>query len=125
MDKLKYSKSHEWFNSETKKLGITQFAVGHLGDVVEVELPEVGDKFAKGDEIGTVESTKTASPLYTPLSGTITAINEEIEDSPELVNDSPYKDGWLFAIELSDESELKDLMGEDDYKTLCAQEDDE
>ena len=124
MDNFKYAQSHEWFDPESGKVGISKFAVEHLGEVVEVELPEEGTEVTKGDEVGTVESTKTASPIYAPLSGTITAINEEIEDAPELLNEAPFGDGWLFIIEPSDSDELDDLMGEDAYQDFCAEQED-
>ncbi len=122
MENLKYAKTHEWFHPNTQKVGISSFAVSHLGDVVEVELPEEGEQVEKGQEIGTVESTKTASPLYAPLSGTIVTINEEIEDAPELVNDSPFEEGWLFVLKPSSEEEITELLSPDAYKAHCAEE---
>ena len=124
-DNLKYMASHEWFNKEEKTMGISDFAVEHLGDVVEVVLPEVGTEVSKGEEIGTVESVKTASPIYAPVSGTVTEINEELEDAPELVNDSPYTDGWFIKIEVNNESELEELMDAGAYAEHCAKEEEE
>ncbi|MBU1239322.1 glycine cleavage system protein GcvH [Myxococcota bacterium] len=122
MDTFKYAKSHEWFDPQTGRVGISRFAVDHLGEVVEVELPEVGAVVEKGEEIGTVESTKTASPLYSPISGTIVEVNEELEDSPEVVNDAPFGDGWIFVIEPSDTDELATLLDGEAYADLCAEE---
>ncbi|MBN2723129.1 MAG: glycine cleavage system protein GcvH [Deltaproteobacteria bacterium] len=121
-DKLKYTKSHEWFDADTGRMGITAFAVEHLGDVVEVEITEMGNTVSAGDEIGTIESVKTASAIYSPISGEITAINEELEDSPELVNDSPYNEGWLIVIKPSSTDELNSLMDNEKYQQHCSEE---
>jgi glycine cleavage system H protein len=121
-ENLRYSKSHEWFDSKTNKFGISEFAVGQLGDVVEVELPEVGDELEKGDEIGTIESVKTASPIYAPFSCKVLAVNEEIEDSPELVNDSPYDEGWIIEIEPLKDDEVNALMEFTAYAEHCVNE---
>lgn len=109
---LKYSEDHEWVKQEDGKvrLGITEFAQSELGDIVFVELPAEGDEITKGESFGSVESVKTVSELYAPLSGTVVEINEELEDSPELVNESPYEGAWMVVIELSDESQLDSLM---------------
>lgn|SRR5699024_2865366 len=111
-ENLKYSEDHEWVKSEgnTVTLGITEFAQSELGDIVFVELPEEGDEITKGDSFGSVESVKTVSELYAPVSGTVVEVNEELEDSPELVNESPYEGAWMIKVELSDESEVETLM---------------
>ena len=120
-DDLHYTEDHEWVNVEgdTAKIGISDYAQDQLGDIVFVELPNVGDSFQKGDEFGTVESVKAVSELYIPISGEVTAINNALEDSPELVNTQPYDDGWMIAVKIADPSELDALMSKDDYyKTI-------
>ena len=116
-DDLHYTEDHEWVNVEggTAKIGISDYAQDQLGDIVFVELPNVGDSFQKGDEFGTVESVKAVSELYIPISGEVTAINNALEDSPELVNTQPYDDGWMIAVKIADPSELDALMSKDDY----------
>jgi len=117
---LKYSEDHEWIKVEgnTATIGITDFAQSELGDIVFVELPEEGDDITKGESFGTVESVKTVSELYAPLSGSIVAINEELEDSPELVNEDSYEGAWMLKVELSDESELEGLLDADGYAAV-------
>ena len=109
---LLYSEEHEWVKKEGDKvrIGITDFAQSELGDIVFVELPEVGDEIEVDDSFGSVESVKTVSELYAPVSGTVVEVNEELEDSPELVNESPYEGAWMIKVELSDESEVETLM---------------
>lgn len=109
---LKYSEDHEWVKVEDGKvtLGITEFAQSELGDIVFVELPSEGDEIEKGESFGSVESVKTVSELYAPLNGTVLKVNEELEDSPEFVNESPFEKAWMVVIELSDESQLDNLM---------------
>lgn len=122
---LKYVASHEWIRVEgdgTVTIGVTDHAQDLLGDVVFVELPEVGAELATGDEAGVVESVKAASDVYAPLSGEVVAVNEELEDSPELVNSDPYGDGWFFKIKLSDNDELNELISADAYNDLCESE---
>ncbi len=119
---LRYSKDHEWLrlsaDGKTGKVGITDFAQQELGDIVYVELPEVGDDFERGDEFGTVEAVKTVSELYMPVSGTVTAVNEALEDAPELVNDDPYGEGWMIEIELANPDEAGELMDADAYAAM-------
>ena len=117
---LLYSEDHEWLKVEGNKakIGISDFAQHELGDIVYIELPEEGDKFSAGDVFGVVESVKAASDSYTPVSGTVVAVNEDIADSPESVNENPYG-SWIFEIELSDESELDKLMDADEYEKFC------
>jgi len=116
-DDVGYSESHEWVKAggETAKLGITDYAQDQLGDIVFVELPEVGDSFAKGEEFGTVESVKAVSELYMPVSGEVVAINEALEDAPELVNNTPYTEGWMVEVKLDEKSELDALMDKNAY----------
>lgn len=117
---LKYSEDHEWIKVEgnTVTIGITDFAQSELGDIVFVELPEEGDDITSGDSFGSVESVKTVSELYAPVSGSIVAVNEELEDSPELVNESPYEGAWMLKVELSDESELDKLLDAAGYQAV-------
>ena len=114
---VRYSESHEWVKvtGDTAKLGITDYAQDQLGDIVFVELPDVGESFEKGAEYGTVESVKAVSELYMPVSGEIVAINDALEDAPELVNNTPFSDGWMIEIKLDDSSELDALMDKDAY----------
>lgn len=122
---LKYVASHEWIRVEgdgTVTIGVTDHAQDLLGDVVFVELPEVGAEVATGDDAGVVESVKAASDVYAPLSGEVVAVNEELEDSPELVNSDPYGEGWFFKLKLSDNSELDGLLSGEDYNDLCEAE---
>jgi glycine cleavage system H protein len=120
---LKYLSSHEWVriedDGETATVGITFHAQSLLGDVVFVELPEVGANIAAGDEAGVVESVKAASDIFAPISGEVIAINEELEDSPETVNSEPYEDGWFFKLKISDKDELAALMDADAYAEVC------
>jgi glycine cleavage system H protein len=124
-NELKYVASHEWIREEGEgvvTIGITEHAQDLLGDVVFVELPEVGDTVSAGDDAGVVESVKAASDVYAPLSGEVVAINEALEDSPELVNSDPYGDGWFFKLKLSDTAELDDLLDADGYAAHCESE---
>ncbi|MGB0733802.1 MAG: glycine cleavage system protein GcvH [Pontibacterium sp.] len=122
---LKYVASHEWIRDEgdgSVTIGITDHAQDLLGDVVFVELPDVDAEFSAGEDTGVVESVKAASDVYAPLSGKIVAVNEELEDSPELVNSDPYGDGWFFRVQLTDDSELADLLSAEGYAELCESE---
>jgi glycine cleavage system H protein len=113
----RYSEDHEYVRLEgtTGTVGISVYAQEQLGDIVFVELPTVGATFKKGDEAAVVESVKAASEIYTPVSGTVTAVNEALNGDPGLVNASPEAEGWLFKMEVSDPSELDDLMDENAY----------
>ena len=117
---LKYSEDHEWVKADgnTVTIGITDFAQGELGDIVFVELPEEGDEMTKGESFGSVESVRTVSELYAPLNGKIVEVNEELEDSPELVNESPYEDAWMVKVELEDTSQLDSLLNADAYAEI-------
>ncbi|MBE9396906.1 glycine cleavage system protein GcvH [Pontibacterium sp. N1Y112] len=122
---LKYVASHEWIRVEgdgTVTVGVTDHAQDLLGDVVFVELPEVGAELANGDDAGVVESVKAASDIYAPISGEVIAINEALEDTPENVNSDPYGDGWFFKLKLTDEAELDALLDADGYATHCESE---
>ena len=118
-DDLKYARNHAWVrvDGDTVRMGISDFAQDALGDVVYVELPEVGRTVASGEAIAEVESTKSVSDVYAPLSGTITAINHALDDTPELVNSDPYGEGWFAEIEMSDASELDAMMDKLTYES--------
>ena len=115
---LKYSEEHEWARVEGNRvvIGITDFAQSELGDIVFVELPEVGSQVEFGEPFGSVESVKTVSELYSPLTGKVVQINSVLIDSPEKVNTSPYQDGWMIVVEYSNSSELDKLWSADKYK---------
>src|SRR6476646_6869371 len=106
---LRYSEEHEWVKSEDGKvrIGITEFAQSELGDIVFVELPQVGDEIKADEPFGSVESVKTVSELYAPISGKVVEINEDLEDSPEFVNESPYEKAWMVVVEPSDTAQLE------------------
>ena len=122
--KARYAKSHEWARKEGDEFvcGITDHAQESLSDVVYVELPEVGDTFAKGDTFGVVESVKAASDVYLPMGGEITAVNETLEDTPELVNQDPYGAGWMIRFRPSDPDEFDGLMDGSAYEAFVAEE---
>lgn len=121
-ENLLYNKSHEWakIEGEEATIGITSFAQEQLGDITFVELPEVGDTLEFGDEMGSIESVKAASELYIPVSGEVIAVNEELEDAPEKVNEAPFEGGWLIKVKLSEEP--KDLLSATEYAELVASE---
>lgn len=124
-DDLKYAASHEWVKVDddgVATVGISDHAQDALGDIVFVELPEVGTTLNAKDEVSVVESVKAASDVYSPVSGEITAVNEELLDSPETVNSSPYENGWFYKIKLSDEAELDELMDAEAYADHCENE---
>lgn len=118
---LRYAASHEWAQLQdgVVTVGISDFAQDALGDVVYVELPELDQEVAAGAEIAVVESVKAASDIYAPVSGTVVAINEALEDAPERVNQDPYGDGWFFRLQPLDAGELDSLMGADAYQDHC------
>ncbi len=121
---LKYSEEHEWVKVEDGKvrIGITDFAQSELGDIVFVELPEVGDEVQADEPFGSVESVKTVSELYAPVSGKVVAVNEDLDDSPEFVNESPYDKAWMIVVEPSDESELDNLMSAEEYEKMVSED---
>ena len=119
-DDLKYTDSHEWIKitGDTVIVGITDHAQSELTDIVFVELPEVGKEIKKGDELCVVESVKSVSEIYAPISGKIANVNKNLEDVPETINESPYDEGWLVEIEISDKSEIDELLDSKSYKKL-------
>ena len=117
---LKYTKEHEWVKveGETLVVGITEHAQDQLGDVVFVELPEVGTNFEAGDTFGTVESVKAVSDLYAPVSGEVVEVNTSLEDSPDSVNNGPYEAGWMIKVKASDAAQVEALLDADAYSAL-------
>jgi glycine cleavage system H protein len=124
---LKYSKEHEWVLVEDKVaiIGITEFAEHELGDVVYVELPEVGEKVVKDDPFAAVESVKAVSDVFAPVSGTVLEINDTLPENPETINDDPYGDGWMIKVEMTDKDDLKDLMSAEEYAEYIEQQKEE
>lgn len=120
---LLYSEEHEWVKEEDGKyrIGITHFAQSELGDIVFVELPQVGDQLKSDEPFGSVESVKTVSELYAPLTGKVVEVNENLEDSPELVNESPYEGAWMVVVEIDDKAELDALMTAEQYEEMTAE----
>lgn len=120
---LKYSKDHEWVKLEGNiaTIGITDFAQSQLGDVVFVELPEIGAEFSAGEGFAVVESVKAVSDVYAPVAGTVTEANTTLADAPEVVNHDPYGEGWIVKLEVADESELGELMDSDAYEQLIGE----
>ncbi len=124
LDNLKYTESHEWIeklDNGNIRVGITEHAQNALGDIVFVELPET-DSYTTGDECGVVESVKTASDIYAPVAGEVVAVNDALEDSPEMINESPYDDGWLFEMAVDNEKDLNDLLSAQEYRNSIADE---
>ena len=123
-DELKYTEEHEWIaiEADIATIGISDFAQSQLGDVVFVELPEVGDELESGKPFGVVESVKAVSDVYSPLSGEVMEINDDLPDAPELLNTSPYEDGWMIKIRLSNPQELDDLLDSAAYQELVAED---
>ncbi|HBK79372.1 MAG TPA: glycine cleavage system protein GcvH [Nitrospinae bacterium] len=121
---LKYSREHEWVKVEGNiaLVGITDHAQSELGDVVYVELPEVGSELEANSTFGVVESVKAVSDLFAPVTGTVTEVNQQLNDEPELVNSDPFEDGWMLRIEMSDTSEVDALLELDDYKAYIEEE---
>ncbi|TYR80042.1 glycine cleavage system protein GcvH [Priestia megaterium] len=117
---LRYSEEHEWVKTEGEvvRVGITHFAQSELGDIVFVELPEVGDKVEADEPFGSVESVKTVSELYAPISGEVVEVNEELSDNPEFVNESPYEKAWMIVIKPADASEVDKLMTAEQYEEM-------
>ncbi len=121
-DTLRYTKEHEWIRLEddgaTITIGITAFAQSELGDIIFVEVETVGESLANGEVFGTVEAVKAVSDLFMPISGTILAFNEDLEDNPELVNADPYGEGWMIKVELGDPSQVQGLLSAADYAEM-------
>ncbi len=121
---LRYSEEHEWVKVEGEKVrvGITHFAQSELGDIVFVELPEVGDEISADEPFGSVESVKTVSELYAPISGKVVEINEDLNDSPEFVNESPYEKAWMIVVEPADAGEVDKLMTAEQYEEMTKED---
>ena len=124
---LRYSQEHEWVAVEDgiATVGVTDYAQEQLGDVVYVELPEVGAQVTKDEPFGVVESVKAVSDIFAPVSGTVTEVNKPLADSPETVNEDPYADAWMIRVEMSDPGELEDLMSAEEYQTFLEEQTDE
>ncbi|MBF0459134.1 MAG: glycine cleavage system protein GcvH [Nitrospirota bacterium] len=123
-DELRYHKEHTWVSISGKKatIGITDYAQDALGDIVYIDIPEVDAEVEANAEMSEIESTKATSSVIAPLSGTILSVNEDLEDSPEIINEDPYGKGWIAVIEISDDSELDDLMDASDYDKFIEEE---
>jgi len=121
-DECRYLETHEWArrDGDAVRVGITDFAQDELGDVVFVELPEVGDELDREAEFGVVESIKAVSEVYAPVSGEVTAVNEALFDEPELVNEAPFGDGWMLEVDLADEADLDALLSPEEYESRIA-----
>lgn len=126
-DEFKYTKDHEWVEVDRHKarVGITDYAQDKLGDVVFVELPDVGETFKAGDVFGTIESVKAVSDLFAPISGEVIEINNLLDSEPELVNNDPNGDGWMIVLSISDPAEIDELMEAEEYETFLENEDED
>jgi glycine cleavage system H protein len=122
-ENLKYTKEHEWIaiDGDVATIGVTEFAQSELGDIVFVEIETEGETLGKDEVFGTIEAVKTVSDLFMPLSGEVIEINADLEDAPESVNESPYENGWMVKIQMSDSSEVDDLMDAAAYRELIGQ----
>jgi glycine cleavage system H protein len=120
---LKYTKDHEWArpNGKLVTVGITDYAQDHLGDVVYVELPKVGEQVKKGEPFGVVESTKAVSELFSPVTGKVVEVNDPLVDGPETINEDPYEEGWMIQVEVSEPKDLEDLMSAQAYEKFLAE----
>jgi glycine cleavage system H protein len=121
-ENLKYTKDHEWLkvDDNVATIGITEFAQGELGDIVFVEVDTEGESLDMEEVFGTIEAVKTVSDLFMPITGEVTEFNETLEDEPELINSSPYDKGWIVKVEMSEMSELDNLLSADEYKNLIS-----
>lgn len=121
---LKYSKDHEWVrvDGDTATIGISDFAQDQLGEVVYVDLPSEGDALAAGDTFGEIESVKSVSELFSPVSGEVVKVNDALDDAPERVNEEPFGEGWMIVVKMSDPSQLDDLMDSGAYEAMIAEE---
>lgn len=124
---LKFTKDHLWVRVEGTRahVGLSEYAQGGLGEIIAVELPDVGDELERREPFGELESVRTVSELAAPVSGTVTAINTDLEDHPTIVNEDPYHEGWLVEVELSNTEELEDLMDPDEYEEFVAKQEDQ
>jgi glycine cleavage system H protein len=120
----KYTKDHEWLkvDGDVVTIGITSWAQEQLGDIVSVEFPDMGAEFAAGDSAALIDSMKTTSDVYAPLSGQISEVNTKLEDQPELMNEDPYNEGWILKMKIKDPSELQGLLSSEDYEALLEKE---
>ena len=123
-DDIQYQRDHAWVRVEGKRatIGITDFAQQQLGDIVYVDLPEIDTEVDADSELSEIESTKATSPVVSPVTGTIVEVNEDLADSPEIINEDPYGNGWLVVVDLSDPSELSDLMSKSEYEKFLKEE---
>ena len=126
-DKLKFSEEHLWVRVDDTRVqvGLSEYGQADLGEVIAIEIPDIGDEIERGEAFGEVESTRTVMELLAPVSGVVTAINSDLEEHPMLVNEDPLHEGWLVEIELNDETELEDLMEPEEYEEFAAQDDEE
>jgi len=126
-ESLKFTEDHLWVRVTGKRaqVGLSEYAQDELGEVIAVELPDVGDVVERGESFGEIESIRAVSDLIAPVSGTVSAINVDLEDHPALVNDDPYHEGWLLEIEISDKSEVEELMDPDEYEEFAGAQDEE
>ena len=126
-DDLKYLKSHEWIREEgdSGSVGITGWAAEQIGEVVSVELPELGREYEKGEAVGAVESSKASSEIYSPVTGKVIEVNEMLDEAPEKINESPFDEGWIFKIKFKDKSELGSLLDSADYQQLVEEAEEE
>ena len=117
---IRYTEDHEWIKlkDDILTVGITDFAQSELGDIIFVEFPDLNAEVIAKDSVGTLEAVKTVADIYSPVSGTIIALNEELEDNPELINEDPYDKGWILKIKINDENEYDSLLTSDDYKSI-------
>lgn len=124
-EKLKFSEDHLWVRvDETRvQVGLSEYGQADLGEVIAIEIPDVGDEIERGEAFGEIESTRTVVELVAPVSGVVTAINSDLEEHPILVNEDPLREGWLVEVELNDEGELEDLMEPEEYEEFAAQDD--
>jgi glycine cleavage system H protein len=124
-DALKFTEDHLWIRIDGTRaqLGISDYGQTELGEVIAVEIPDVGDEMEKGEPFGEIESVRTVTELISPLSGSVTAVNGELDDHPRIVNEDPLHEGWLIEIELADETELEDLMDLDEYEEFASGDD--
>ena len=123
-DDIKYHREHAWVRVEGKRatIGITDYAQQQMGDIVYVDLPEIDTEIDADSELSEIESTKATSPVVSPVSGTVVEVNEDLADSPEIINEDPYGNGWLVTLELNDSSELNDLMSKSEYEKFLKEE---
>ena len=123
LDNLKYTKEHEWIRIDGNEavIGITDYAQSELGDIVFVEMPDIGDKFNKNDTVGTIEAVKTVADIFSPIKGIISKVNKDIENNPEYVNSSPYDEGWLIKMKFNNEDSCLDgLLSSEEYSSLIS-----